>query len=159
MQKSLPTVKIYQIERVQNLVAYHKYLKEKEILESKHPHQNFKIMKRLFHGTRGTDPTQIMKSDEGFDMRFSNAGLWGTGIYFAENAKYSHEYAYQDYKDTAIGIKQMFLAKVLIGDSISLVQNRSLKYPPYIEGQEERYDSVNGITKDTKVYIVYDNGK
>lgn len=31
----------------------------------------------LYHGTRATDPKQIYDSSEGFDLRFSNGGMWG----------------------------------------------------------------------------------
>jgi len=44
----------------------------------------------LWHGTRTTDPRIISGSEEGFDMRFANAGMWGTGNYFAVNASYSN---------------------------------------------------------------------
>lgn len=44
------------------------------------------IMKHLFHGTRATDPQQIYTTEDGFDIRFSNAGAYGTGIYFADNS-------------------------------------------------------------------------
>lgn len=36
---------------------------------------------------------QIYNSDEGLDMRYSQDGFYGQGIYFADNAKYSHTYA------------------------------------------------------------------
>eukprot|EP00349_Pseudokeronopsis_sp_Brazil_P008676 CAMPEP_0202969580 /NCGR_PEP_ID=MMETSP1396-20130829/15370_1 /ASSEMBLY_ACC=CAM_ASM_000872 /TAXON_ID= /ORGANISM="Pseudokeronopsis sp., Strain Brazil" /LENGTH=44 /DNA_ID= /DNA_START= /DNA_END= /DNA_ORIENTATION= len=31
----------------------------------------------LFHGTSKTDPKLIYEGKEGFDMRFSNGGMWG----------------------------------------------------------------------------------
>ncbi len=46
----------------------------------------------LFHGTSQTDPQKIIKSEEGFDLRLSKAGMWGHAIYFAENSKYSSDY-------------------------------------------------------------------
>lgn len=58
-----------------------------------------------------------MKCEEGFDMRFSNQGMWGNGIYFADQAIYSYRYSYTDGKDSSDKIRQMFLAKVLIGNS------------------------------------------
>jgi len=44
----------------------------------------------LWHGTRQTDPKTIVKSEYGLDMRFSKAGNYGNGIYFADNSSYSH---------------------------------------------------------------------
>ena len=77
-----------------------------------------KIVKHLFHGTSSTDPSLIYKSESGLDMRFSNSGMYGKGIYFAEHSSYSDGYAF--YKNNAVGQKQMFLALVLVGDSVGL---------------------------------------
>jgi hypothetical protein len=39
----------------------------------------------------------IYESQEGFDKRYANEnGMWGPAIYFAQNASYSHAYAYVD---------------------------------------------------------------
>jgi hypothetical protein len=51
-------------------------------------------MKHLFHGSRGTDPKLIYGSEDGLDIRFSNAGAYGNGIYFANNSQYSSNYAW-----------------------------------------------------------------
>jgi hypothetical protein len=77
-----------------------------------------KIVKHLFHGTSATDPSLIYKSESGLDMRFSKPGMYGKGIYFAENSSYSDGYAY--FKNNSSGQKQMFLALVLVGDSVGL---------------------------------------
>ena len=52
----------------------------------------------LYHGTRGTKPSEIYQSEEGFDTRFSNEGLWGKAIYFAVNSSYSDVYAHHNIK-------------------------------------------------------------
>lgn len=50
----------------------------------------------LWHGTSKTDPKLICQSEEGFDMRYANAGMWGHGNYFAVNASYSNNgYAFK----------------------------------------------------------------
>lgn len=96
----------------------------------------------MFHGTRKTDPTEILKSDEGFDMRFSNAGMWGTGVYFADKASYSDIYASQDPNEAKYDIKQMFIAKVLVGNMYQTEPDKTLKVPPIDDETGERYDSV-----------------
>ena len=60
-----------------------------------------KIVKHLFHGTSSTDPSLIYKSESGLDMRFSKPGMYGKGIYFAENSSYSDSYAF--YKNNSSG--------------------------------------------------------
>jgi hypothetical protein len=47
----------------------------------------------LFHGSKSTKPDKIYESEEGFDIRFSQGGMWGYANYFAVNASYSNEYA------------------------------------------------------------------
>jgi hypothetical protein len=69
----------------------------------------------LWHGTSTTSPDVIFTSQEGFDMRFGNPGcMWGKAVYFAVNASYSQSYSFADNN----GSKQMFLAEVVLGDSI-----------------------------------------
>lgn len=49
-------------------------------------------VKYLYHGTREALPNNVYTSEEGFDMRFSQAGMWGRAVYFAANSIYSHSY-------------------------------------------------------------------
>ena len=51
-------------------------------------------MKHLFHGSNQTDPNLIYASEDGLDIRFANAGAFGTGIYFANNSAYSHSFTH-----------------------------------------------------------------
>jgi hypothetical protein len=46
----------------------------------------------LYHGTRNTLPSEIYGG--GFDMRYSDGGMWGRAIYFAVRSAYSHDYKY-----------------------------------------------------------------
>lgn len=109
--------------------------------------------KELFHGTRETSPEAIWRGEDGFDMRYSADGLWGRGTYFACEASYSHHgFVYQDAQTQHF---QLFLAHVLTGDSISLPPDRSLKMPPLKAGSNIRYDSINGVSNNCNVYILY----
>lgn len=112
-------------------------------------------MKHLFHGTRAADPKLIYASEDGLDFRFSNAGAYGNGIYFANNSQYSSNYAYQ-----VPGTQQwvMFVCLVLVGDSVQLQPSNAYKMPPNKPGSQiERYDSINNGPGGH--YIVYDNLK
>lgn len=44
--------------------------------------------------------------EEGFDIKYSNDGMWGRGLYFAEDASYSLSYSHSH----SNGVKGMFLA-------------------------------------------------
>ena len=150
---TLPQVDVMKIERIQNRYLWEKYIFHARRMKEKN---NGNINeKELFHGTSGTVPEKIyVDEEEGFDMRFSRSGMWGQGNYFAEKASYSDNYAYQDPN----GTKQLFLAKVLTGDSIELKSDTKLRMPPVKEGSV-RYDTVNGVTHGCRVYISYSNDK
>lgn len=113
----VPTIK--KIEKVYNCVIYEKFINEFKRMLRKYPMKNVNdIMKHLFHGTRAADPKIIYGSEDGLDIRFSNAGAYGTGIYFANNSQYSNNYAYAV---PGNGREfQMFVCLVLVGDSVQL---------------------------------------
>ena len=90
----------------------------------------------------------------GFDIRFYNGGMWGQGIYFAEDASCSDGYAF-----TKGNEKQLFFCNVLLGDCIRLQSDNSLRKPPRNPRSNQSYDSVMGHTGGSNVYIIYDNKK
>ena len=91
----------------------------------------FDILKFLFHGTRKVPPNLIITSEYGFDFRYSSDNcLFGTGSYFANTSKYSHDYAHK----LPSGKYQMFVALVVTGKSAKLSSSQKLKMPPMIAG-------------------------
>ena len=165
MKKSMPTVQIKRMERIQCRDLWKRYCSFKEEMDKKNKRKSNE--KLLFHGTRNTDPKDIFKSEKGFDFRYSSDGLWGRGTYFAVKGGYSDQsYAYTGGLD---GLKQLILAKVLTGESIKLSTDRTLTKPPpkprrtSLDEEDvvtnELYDSVTGFTNGSQVYVVYDHEK
>ena len=113
---------------------------------------------KLWHGTRGTDPTQIYRGD-GLNINYANDGLFGKGIYFARNSNYSCP----NYSSPVAGSQnqfEVFLASVIIGDSYDAGQGQKLMEPPAKPNRpNEKYDSVKGHTNGSDVYMVYQNVK
>ena len=149
-----------QIYRIQNKWLWQKYMHHKEMLHIKNGGQINEL--ELFHGTCSNDPKNIYGGEEGFDMRFSAKGMWGEANYFAVNASYSDPYAYQ----ASDGCLEMFLVKVLTGDSHECPPDSSLRKPPVKQGGatavqlcQVNYDTVTGHTKGSRVYMTYDNTK
>jgi len=156
--RSHPSAHVYHIQRIQNKLLWRKYLNKKKQLEDDHTLQS-SGEKMLYHGTRDTRPEQIYEGDSGFDMRYSRDGLWGKGNYFAVNSTYSVGYSHK----TTDGYQQMLVARVLTGASFRSAQKR-FQVPPLREGTgqgegevQRRYDSVQGETNGSTVYITYDN--
>jgi hypothetical protein len=93
-------------------------------------------------------------------MRYSNPGMWGSGIYFAVNASYSNDYAFQNASD---GSKSFFYAKVAIGQTIKLDPNNKIRVPPLKPNQngklEESFDSIQGFTNNSDIFIIYENSR
>ena len=88
-------------------------------------------------------------------MRFSREGRWGQGSYFAEYASYSDLYSFT----CSNGKRQMFLARVLTGDSADTPPNPTLRLPPEKKGERKRYDTVTGISGSTRIYVTFNNDK
>jgi len=92
--------------------------------------------------------------------------MWGKGIYFATQASYSHGYAHRP-EGITTNRYQMFLAKVICGDSYDCLPDSKLVMPPekpaqYLSGvqlERQRFDSVTGVTGNVQVYIVYSNSR
>ncbi|KAL9653415.1 hypothetical protein ABK040_002051 [Willaertia magna] len=154
---TLPNVTVIKIERIQNKVLYKSFRNEVErISEQNNGTTN---VRPLFHGTRATDPEFIYNGQDGFDTRFSDAGMWGKGTYFACNASYSNGYAFTD---NQLGCKVFFLADVLLGDSVKIDNgDKTLVIPPIKTNTKPpiRYDSVKGNTGGSDVYIIYANSR
>jgi len=111
----------------------------------------------LFHGTGSCDPKVIYEDDKGFLINFaSDDGLWGRGVYFAQDAIYSNKYTYR----TPTGTKKMILAEVITGDGINLDEDRNIRLPPpKDESGKKRFDCVIGMRHGTFIYVCYDNGR
>ena len=159
---TLGSSQIVTVSRIQNSWLWEKYCHHKERLHLK----NSGVVNEmeLFHGTRSNDPKLIYEGENGFDMRYSNQGMWGRANYFAVNASYSNGYAFH----TPNGYKEMFLVKVLAGDSYNCVSDSSLRKPPEkpvtsrggkVQFSKMDYDTVTGVTGGSQVYMTYDNDK
>ena len=163
--RTMPRSTIVRIERVQNRILWRRYHDCKERLR-RDPELPSVGEKLLFHGTRQTDPEQIYSGDAGFDIGFSSdRGHWGQGIYFAANASFSDGYAHaKNSLAYSVPLCKMLVAKVLTGLAFVSPRNSKLRFPPERAdtGAEEgrvrrRYNSVQGTSRGSEVYITYTN--
>lgn len=163
MNQTIPNIEIWYLDRIQDRKLWDKYALEKEHMSERNgdAHVNEKL---LFHGTANTDPQTVIQSVRGIDFRYSRCDyqqLWGKGSYFAVNASYcdSNNFYYVDQK---LQVKQLLLVKVLTGYSCAYGTNCDpslTKPPPLSVGNHSLYDTVNGFTKNSCVYVVYDHDR
>ena len=163
LRETLPNARIISIKRIQNKWLWEKYEQSRRRMYDKNAGRVNE--KQLFHGSRKTSAERIYDSEEGFDMRFSSQGMWGQANYFAADAQYSDSYAYVK----TDGNKELLLARVLTGDSYTSQSDQTLRMPPEkpttshsdskVQLKQLRYDTVNGVTNDTKVFMTYSNDK
>lgn len=150
---TMPGATIHEIQRIQNKKLWRVFQNEVDDVRQKNGQEP--QIAEMYHGTSGTNPELIYKSEEGFDMRYSNQGMWGHANYFAKNSSYSNSYAHS----ISNGKRQMFVANVLIGVPAVLAPDRSLKFPPINPATHKPYDSVQGNTGGSDVIMVYSNKK
>ena len=160
LKETLPSVIITSVQRIQNKWLWEKYEQSKRRMNEKNA--GMVNEKQLFHGSRKTSAERIYDSEEGFDMRFSSQGSWGQANYFAADASYSDSYAYVK----TDGNKELFLARVLTGDSYTSRSDTTLRMPPEkthsdskVQLKQLRYDTVNGVTRGSQVFMTYSNDK
>ena len=89
-------------------------------------------------------------------MRYSSDGMWGRGAYFAVKLSYSHNgFTYRHSCQGNKATYQVFLAHVLTGESIFLPPDRKILMPPVKPGTDVHYDSIQGETAGSKIFVLY----
>lgn len=161
MKESMSNVIIHQIERVQNFIAFYKYIKEKSLMMSKHGvKDDSTIEKHLFHGTGKTNPDKILGSENSFDMRYAIQASYGRGLYFTENAAESDRYAHVNYEVPKFKqMREVFLATILVGRPKATSPDETIISPPLDPKTGDRYDSITGIGSKSSNFVIYDNGR
>ena len=162
MKHTIPNVNMVYLKRIQHVRLWDKYALEKKHMSERNGGDAQVNEKLLFHGTRDTDPQRVIESVRGIDFRYSKCDykqLWGKGAYFAMKASYSDYYCYVDQR---LPVKQLLLVKVLTGNSYSCGTENDpslTKPPPLSKGSPLLYDTVNGFTNGSCVYVVYDHDR
>lgn len=97
----------------------------------------------------------MLQSAEGLNINYIEPGLWGKAIDASPDAKYCcPSSSFQVDEKTY----QVFLTSLLVGDSVKLAPDDTLREPPRkLDGTP--YDSVEGEVGDSPVYMVYASRK
>ncbi len=180
--------KVVKVERIQSSRHWLEYASKKNFVRAKQDVEQPLVVKTdrdwmeidrdvneyyFFHGTKPEWVSVIKK--HGFEERVASNGLFGHGIYFAENSSKSDEYITPDPQ----GICYIFLSRVTLGNPfISTNMHKDIKRPPCIKGHfdtevrgcdHERHDSIvgevespqypNALLKRYREFIVYDRSQ
>jgi hypothetical protein len=161
---TLHGAQLVKLQRCQIRHLWYSYSNRHRMIQLKT--NNTANVKQLWHGTSHTEPTAILRSEDGLDHRFSAAGFYGTGIYGAENASYSNSsYAFK--VGTPISgcrdCRQLLLCKFALGEwkDYRMHTDSSLRLPPLKPGPTQvQYDSVRGGPHSGSImHIVYSNDR
>ena len=144
---------VLKIERVQNLALWEVYaVKRKHILERENALTENEIQRHekiwLFHGTDAETCRKI--KDQGLNRSFSgkNATLYGKGVYFARDAKYSERYASSDGEH----VQRIFACRVLVGRYC--VGEKDALVPAVRTGNT-LFDSTVDSVLDPRIFVTY----
>uniref|UniRef100_A0A671WRR5 Poly [ADP-ribose] polymerase n=1 Tax=Sparus aurata TaxID=8175 RepID=A0A671WRR5_SPAAU len=148
-------VDLISIQQVQNLLHWDKYQRHKVYMQKQHTKSKEPLERHLFHGTSKEASEDICHNN--FDPRMAgvNGTSHGFGSYFATSASFSNGYCATVHRDD---VRQMFLAKVLVG-KVS-VGKHNLRRPPPITSKRSQcrlYDTcVDNVDKPT-MFVVFDS--
>lgn len=107
--------------------------------------KSWDLVKFLFHGSKNTSPEEIYSTEYGLDNRFSRDGMYGNGIYFANNSCYSSTYAHhcnETIEGKSEQVKKMFVCFVVVGEYVKL-QPTKITIPP-LKVDHPRHVNVDG---------------
>ena len=92
-------------------------------------------------------------------ITFQQQRKLGMALYFSAEAKYSD-------RSTTEGDKQIMVVSVLTGEAYDYgtKRNKELRMPPVKDREHNdlenvKYNSISAITKDTRVYMVYETNR
>ena len=104
------------------------------------------IQRQLFHGTQRDVIIKI--KNNGFNRDFNTRAMYGTGTYFARDARYSHHYC----SSNDSGEYCMLLCNVIVGEYCQ--GDMSMKTPPFKSDGLTQYDSLVNDTNNPAIFVI-----
>lgn len=146
------SVQIISLERIQNIPMWQSYAVKRITMMNRSDARDNWERPVLFHGTDESTAKKIMQ--QGFNRNFSglNATLYGKGVYFARDARYSSSksYARPNYE----GVQTMFLCRVMVGEYCE--GRADIKTPDVLDNTTHRlYDTTVDSVSDPRIFVTY----
>jgi O-acetyl-ADP-ribose deacetylase (regulator of RNase III) len=148
VSETLPAAKVTKVERVQNKKLWSEYARRRAEVAAESSTGFDANEVWCFHGTRSFPVNSACEF--GLDFRHGNsASMWGTALYIAVNASYSHNYS----SVLPDGQHQFFFARAALGRAADLPKDKSIRAPP------KGHESVQGTTDGSVVHMLYNTGQ
>jgi len=140
------------VERVQNVSMWQTYaVKRQTILSREQGVDSGRLERRwLFHGTNTEVLDKIIQ--QGFNRSFcgKNATMYGKGVYFARDARYSCSKTYS--VPDSCGVQHMFACRVTVGEYVGGVKDA---LTPDVRVGNVLYDSTVDVMDDPNLFVCY----
>jgi len=140
------------VERVQNVSMWQTYaVKRQTILSREQGVDSGRLERRwLFHGTNTEVLDKIIQ--QGFNRSFcgKNATMYGKGVYFARDARYSCSKTYS--VPDSCGVQHMFACRVTVGEYVGGVKDA---LTPGVRVGNVLYDSTVDVMDDPNLFVCY----
>jgi poly [ADP-ribose] polymerase 10/14/15 len=148
-KKTSPNFTIISVWQVRNASLWQAFQVHKRMMKEKLGRDTERW---LWHGAAESAIESINK--EGFNRSYSgrNATAFGDGVYFAVNSNYSASNTYST--PNANGVKQMYYARVLVGDS-TLGNGTMRVLPQKAPPAPEKFDSATDNLKTPQMFVIF----
>ncbi|XP_037111351.1 protein mono-ADP-ribosyltransferase PARP12 isoform X1 [Syngnathus acus] len=146
---TMPKSRIQSVKRIQNPSLWTRFQLQREQMKKRNGGKPV-IEEYLFHGTNENLIEAICEQNFDWRMNGSNGTAFGKGSYFAKQASYSNRYA-----TASSSNKSMFVALVLVGDSIK--GSSQYARPPAKSGSTTLYDSCVDDVKNPNIFVIFES--
>ncbi|CAB3380281.1 Hypothetical predicted protein [Cloeon dipterum] len=125
---------ILKVSRINNKYTWPQYVRRRQEISRQLGGQKVEE-KRLFHGS----PKADVIATEGFDTGFAkSSGMFGSGVYFAENSSKSNNYAFGNHQacslhrnvNCSICVRKMLICTVALGRKFETSEATVSRLPP-----------------------------
>jgi hypothetical protein len=154
------SVRVHSICRVQNLALWYSFVVKRQTMlmrEKSLPNAAVEhYEQRLFHGCPAHLVDRI--AQQGFNRSFTGAtsgrALYGKGVYFARDARYSMSIEYSP--PDANGVQNMFLVRAVVGEVCKGVKDA---LTPAVRYENQLYDSTVDDVQRPSIYVTYNDAQ
>jgi len=145
-------VSVKRVLRIQNLSMWQSYAVKRQTILSREQNVNTERLERrwLFHGTNVEVLDKIIQ--QGFNRSFcgKNATMYGKGVYFARDARYSCNKTYS--VPDSSGVQHMFVCRVTVGE---YCRGQKDALTPDVRMGNVLYDSTVDVIDNPSLFVCY----